>query len=200
MNQRIRNCAAAAGLLFTAMTASAANYTAMLTGPKEAPPNSSTGMGAAFVKFDAASHVLEVDVAFGGLLGTTTAAHIHCCTDTPNTGTAGIATETPTFGGFPLGVTSGAYSNTYNTSLAASWNPAFLSSHGGTTAGAESAFAAGLASGAAYLNIHSSLYPTGEIRGFLTGAAPPVPEPASFAMLGLGVPAMLLVARRRRKA
>lgn len=199
MNQRIRNCAAAAGLLLTAMTASAASYTAILTGPKEAPPNSSTGMGAAFVSFDAASHMLEVDVAFGGLLGPTTASHIHCCTATPDAGTAGIATETPTFGGFPLGVRSGAYANTYDTSLAASWSPAFLSSHGGTTAGAESAFAAGLASGEAYLNIHSSLYPTGEIRGFLTGTAPPVPEPAMFGMLGLGAPAVLLMARRRRK-
>ncbi|GJI99774.1 CHRD domain-containing protein [Duganella rhizosphaerae] len=200
MNQRIRNCAAATGLLLTVVTASAANYSAILTGPKESPPNSSTGMGAAFVKFDATTHVLEVDVAFGGLLGTTTASHIHCCTATPGAGIAGIATETPTLGGFPLGVTSGAYAHTYDTSLMASWNPAFVSSHGGTTAGAESAFAAGLASGEAYLNIHSSLYPGGEIRGFLTSTTPPVPEPAMFGMLGLGVPAVLLMARRRRRS
>ncbi|RFP18579.1 MULTISPECIES: CHRD domain-containing protein [unclassified Duganella] len=200
MNQRIRNCAAATGLLLTVMTAGAADYTAILTGPKESPSNSSTGTGAAFVKFDATTHILEVDVAFGGLLGPTTASHIHCCTAMPGAGTAGIATETPTFGGFPLGVTSGAYANTFDTSLAASWNPAFISSHGGTTAGAESAFAAGLASGEAYLNIHTSRYPGGEIRGFLTGPTPPVPEPAMFGMLGLGVPAVLLMARRRRKA
>ncbi|WP_348697133.1 PEP-CTERM sorting domain-containing protein [Duganella fentianensis] len=30
--------------------------------------------------------------------------------------------------------------------------------------------------------------------------APPVPEPASIAMLGLGVPAVLLAARRRRRS
>ncbi|OEZ54063.1 CHRD domain-containing protein [Duganella sp. HH105] len=196
MNQRIRNCAAAAALLLTAMTASATNYTAILTGPQESPPNTSPAIGAAVVKFDPATHVLEVDVAFSGLLGPTTASHIHCCTTSPHAGTAGIATETPTFGGFPMGVTNGAYTNTYNTALAASWNPIFLSSHGGTTAGAESAFAAGLASGEAYLNIHSSLYPSGEIRGFLTAA--PVPEPAMFGMLGLGVPAVLLMARRRK--
>ncbi|WP_332854824.1 CHRD domain-containing protein [Duganella sp. S19_KUP01_CR8] len=200
MNQRIRNFAAATGLLLTVMTASAASYTTILTGPKESPPNSSTGTGAAVVTFDATSHFLEVAVAFGGLLGPTTAAHIHCCTATPGSGTAGIATETPTFGSFPLGVTSGAYFNTYDTSLVASWNPAFISSHGGTTAGAESAFAAALASGTAYLNIHSSLYPGGEIRGFLTGSTPPVPEPAMFGMLGLGVPAVLLMARRRRRS
>ena len=199
MNQRIRNCAAAAALLLTAMTASATNYTAILTGPQESPPNTSPAIGAAVVKFDTTSHILEVDVAFSGLILPSTLSHIHCCTTTPGAGIAGVATEVPTFGGFPMGVTSGAYTNTYDTSLTASWNPAFLSSHGGTTAGAEAAFAAGLNAGEAYLNIHSERYPGGEIRGFLTAA--PVPEPATVAMLGLGVPAVLLMAaRRRRKA
>lgn len=197
MNQHLRHCAAAAGLLLMTATASAATYTAILTGPKESPSNTSPGIGAAVVAFDAATHVLQVDVAFSGLLGPSTASHIHCCTATPDAGTAGIATETPTFGGFPMGVMNGAYSNTYNTSLASSWNPVFISSHGGTTAGAEAAFGAGLASGEAYLNIHTSKYPAGEIRGFLTAA--PVPEPAMLGMLGLGVPAVLLMARRRRK-
>ncbi|ELX09586.1 PEP-exosortase interaction domain containing protein [Janthinobacterium sp. HH01] len=197
MNQRIRNCAAAAALLLTAMTASATNYTAILTGPQESPPNTSPAIGAAVVKFDPASHILEVDVAFSGLILPSTLSHIHCCTTTPGAGIAGVATEVPTFGGFPAGVTNGAYTNTYDTSLLASWNPAFLSSHGGTTAGAEAAFAAGLNAGEAYLNIHSERYPGGEIRGFLTAA--PVPEPATVAMLGLGVPAVLLMAARRRR-
>jgi hypothetical protein len=202
MNQRLRSYAAATSLLLSAMTAMtaahAADYAAILTGAKESPANSSPGIGAAVVKFDTTSHVLEVNVAFSSLLGPTTASHIHCCTDVPNIGTAGVATETPTFGGFPLGVTNGAYSNMYNTSLAASWNPVFITNHGGTTAGAEAALAAALASGEAYLNIHSSAYPGGEIRGFLVAAA--VPEPATIGMLGLGIPAVLLMARRRRKA
>jgi len=197
MNHRIRNCAAAAALLLTAMTASATNYTAILTGPQESPPNTSPAIGAAVVKFDPVSHILEVDVAFSGLILPSTISHIHCCTTTAGAGVAGVATEIPTFGGFPMGVTSGAYTNTYNTSLTASWNPAFLSSHGGTTAGAEAAFATGLNAGEAYLNIHSERYPGGEIRGFLMAA--PVPEPATIAMLGLGIPAVLLMARRRRR-
>ena len=200
MKLRTLTMTAAACLLMSAMTAaSAANYTVILNGQNEAPSNSSPGIGAAIISFDASSHILQVNVAFSGLLGDSSAAHIHCCTAPPGSGTAGVATETPTFGGFPLGIHNGAYTNTYDTSLTASWNNAFLTANGGTTAGAEAAFTAGLNSGAAYLNIHSSLYPAGEIRGFLTPVAA-VPEPSSMAMLGLGLPAVLLMARRRRKA
>lgn len=201
---RCNRLAVAAGLLLglaaamPAAHAAVTTYTAILSGPQEAPPNTSTAMGATVVRFDAASHMLEVDVAFGSLLGTSTAAHIHCCTDTAGAGTAPVMTELPSFTGFPLGVHSGAYSHVFDTSLSSTWNPAFIASHGGTTTGAESAFAMGLGSGTAYLNIHSTAYPDGEIRGFLQ--APPVPEPASIAMLGLGVPAVLLAARRRRRA
>src|SRR5207237_4095828 len=84
-------------------------YTATLTGPGESPPNASPGTGFADVFFDTAAHSLRVIVDFSGLLGTTTASHIHCCTVIPFSGTANVATTTPTFAGFPLGVTSGHY-------------------------------------------------------------------------------------------
>lgn len=195
--------ALAAGLLLglgatlPAAQAAPVDYSALLSGAQEAPPNSSTAFGATVVRFDSSSHVLEISTAFAGLLGTSTDAHIHCCTSSSGSGTAPPMTELPSLAGFPTGVHSGAYSHLLDTSLSSTWNPAFIASHGGTIAGAESAFALGLQSGTAYFNIHSTAYPAGEIRAFLQ--APAVPEPASIAMLGLGVPAVLLAARRRRQ-
>ncbi len=189
---RIRNTFGA--LLLLAASSQAANiiYTAALNGAVEAPPNASAGTGTARVEYDSVTHILAVYVTFTGLTGNTTASHIHCCTTTAFTGTAGVATETPTFGGFPLGVTSGSYSNLYDLTLNASWNTPFITSNGGTAAGAEAAFAAGLATGKTYLNIHSSFAPGGEIRGFLT----PAPEPATWGLLGLSM--LALGAARKR--
>jgi hypothetical protein len=201
MKSSIRHSAAAilvtAGLLLAA-TASAATYTTILTGPKESPPNTSAAIGAAAVQFDTSTHVLQISFAFAGLEGDSTVAHIHCCTATPGSGTAIPATELPSLDGFPTGVMTGAYSHFFDTSLASNWNPSFLSAYGSVT-GAEQALWAGLNSGSAYLNIHSTAYPNGEIRGFLAPAAP-VPEPAGIAMLGLGLPAVLMMARRRRQS
>jgi hypothetical protein len=67
---------------------------------------------------------------------------------------------------------------------------------GGTVPSAEPVFAAGLASGEAYLNIHSNQFGGGEIRGFLLPAA--VPEPAAIIMLGTGILGAFVYARRMR--
>jgi hypothetical protein len=184
--------------LFTCAGASQAlTYTAQLSGPNESPPVASPGTGFSIVNFDAAAHTLRVNETFSGLLGNTTASHIHCCLATPATGNAGVATQVPTFAGFPLGVTAGTYDNTFNTLLPASWNPAFITANGGTAAGAEAALAAGLAAGTTYINIHTNLFPAGEIRGFLTQASGgQVPEPGSIALVAIAFGA--LAATRRR--
>jgi CHRD domain/PEP-CTERM motif len=167
--------------------------TTSLSGPNEFPPNASAGTGTALVTYDTSAETLHVQVSFSGLSGTTTASHIHCCTATPFTGTAMVATTVPTFAGFPLGVTSGTYDNTLDLTMASSFNPSFVTAHGGTLAGAEAALAAGFLNGTTYLNIHTNVVPSGEIRGFLR----PVPEPSTLFLLGSGL--LGLTARARKK-
>jgi hypothetical protein len=158
------------------------SYNATLNGFNEFPSNASPAIGFAQVDYDNIAQTLHVQASFSGLLGTTTASHIHSATLVPGTGTAGVATTTPTFAGFPLGVTSGAYNNLLDLTQSSSWNPSYITAQGGTTADAEAALASSLAAGTAYFNIHTTAFTGGEIRGFLT----PVPEPATLLILALG--------------
>lgn len=186
--------ALAAALVCSAQAQAAPiTYTAVLSGPAEAPPNASPGTGFATVILDSVAHTLFITTNFSGLIGTTTNAHIHCCTATAGTGTAGVATQLPTFSGFPAGVTSGSYSNTFDMTQAANFNPAFITANSGTPGTAETALFSGIAAGKAYLNIHTSQFGGGEIRGFLQ----PVPEPATLSLVALGIGAA--AARRRRR-
>jgi hypothetical protein len=171
-------------------------YIADLDGPSEAPPNASPGTGSAQVVIDTAAHTLYVHVEFQDLLGLTTASHIHAATAAPGTGTAGVATTVPTFPGFPLGVTSGTYDHTFFDidQIPGAFNPTFIAANGGTLPGAEAALATALAEGRAYFNIHTQVFPGGEIRGFLTG---PVPEPSTMLLLASGLIGLAGYGRRK---
>jgi hypothetical protein len=183
-------------LLLWASNASAAvfNYVVHMDGPSESPANASPGIGDGTVSYNDATHLLTLNATFSGLTGTTTASHIHAPTPAPFTLTAGVATTTPSFAGFPLGVASGSYSNVLDLTLASSYNPAFVSANGGTTASAEIALTNAFKIGEAYWNIHSSTFGGGEIRGFLIA----VPEPATCGLFVLG--AMVLGACGRRRS
>ena len=144
-------------------------FGANLTGAAEIPPTATTGTGFATVVLDPAAHTLHVDVTFSGLTSGTTASHIHCCVPSvqPPNGNLLVATTTPTFAGFPLGVTSGNYDNTLDLTLSTSYNATYITNNGGTTASAEAALLAAIAAGKAYFNLHSTSVPGGEIRTFL---------------------------------
>jgi hypothetical protein len=186
---------AAAASLAAALPATAHEvvYVANLTGAAESPPNASAGVGVAIITFDLDLVTMRVQASFSGLSGNTTASHIHCCTATAGTGTAGVATVTPTFTAFPLGVTSGTYDNTFDMAVASSYNAAFITNNGGSVATALSALVAGYDSGKAYFNLHSSFAPGGELRGFLVA----VPEVSTYALMLAGLAALGFVARRK---
>jgi len=93
-----------------------------------------------------------------------------------------------------LWVSSGTFSQTFDLTDPGSWNPAFITTEGGTPAGAEAVLAAGLASGEAYFNIPTTVAPGGEIRGF---CALVTPEPGTLGFALLGVASVSGWRRRR---
>ena len=176
-----------AAFAFHAPTANATPITFVgnLTGANEVPPVNSPGTGLATIILDPTAQTIQINATFSGLTSNDNAAHIHCCA--PLGTNVGIATTVPAFPGFPLGVTSGAYSQSFDLTQASIYNPAFVTMEGGLPQ-AEAALIAGIENGQSYFNIHTMTNPNGEIRSQLF----PVPEPASLILLGSALGPVLL--------
>ena len=181
--------AACAPALAQAQTGTIIKATA--SGPAESPPNGSPGSSVATFELD--GNILRAEVPFRDLLGDTVAAHIHCCTTASFTGVAPVAVP---FVDFPLGVKGGLYTHAFDLTDASIYDPAFLASYGGTPQGASGALIDAINASTAYVNIHTDRYPQGEIRGFMVAA--PIPEPATWGMLAMGMAGLGMMARRRR--
>ena len=145
---------------------------------------------------------MRVQVSFSGLTSGDTASHIHVINGPGDANTADtlgpVATTTPTFTGFPGGVTAGTFDSTFDMLLASSYRPGFITDAGGIAA-AEAALFTGITDGRAYLNIHTTNFPGGEIRGFLQPqqTTSPVPEPGTLLLVGTGIAGFLRMRGRR---
>jgi hypothetical protein len=192
----MRKCVLAAGLAALVVSSPALAATFIFDAPLTPEVPGATGSGSAQVTFDTEAQTLAITTDWTGLSGLTTVAHIHCCVAEP--GTAGIAVTAPTLPGFPTGVSSGSYSTILDLSLASTYSAAFLTNlGGGTVEGSAAALLEGLQTQTAYLNIHTNVFPAGEIRGFLSA----IPEPSTWAMmlLGFGFGGGAMRSRRRQK-
>ena len=179
--------ASAVGLLTYAAPARAdIIYNTNLLGSMETPPNASTATGTFSLDYNPANTTsVTYTLTFSGLSSDATMAHVHF----GPAGESGAVLFTLFDFGLPPSqtVTSGTYSGTLSS---ANFQP-------DTVDGVDTFanFLTDLQDGLIYVNVHSTNYPNGEIRGQLSS----VPEPGSLGLLASAFTLVGFGAYRRRK-
>ena len=184
----------AALLAFVATPVSAITvFTATLSSLNEAPPQETTGTGTGILTLATDQLSFTIAESYNSLSSNAVAGHVHCCAAAGANAAVAIGFSVP-------GGTSGSFTQTYDLTQTSTFTAGFLGANGGTAASARLAFLTGLTGGLAYLNIHTIVFPTGEIRGQLRAATGAVPEPASWAMMLVGFALIGTAARHRARA
>ncbi len=131
-------------VLFCGSAVRAETFTAYLEGAQEVPPVSTSGRGYARIFVNEAAGTISFVVVFNGMTSNQTAAHIHA--PAPVGSSAGVAIDLGTVGG-----TSGTLTGS------GTITPTQL---------------AQLRAGLGYVNVHSAMFPGGELRGQLARPRP----------------------------
>lgn len=141
------------GLAIAVPSSAQTTYSCFLNGAQEVPANGSPALGSAVVVLNAAQTQVSITCQFLNLVGTYTASHLH--------GPAGPAANAGVQIGFVGAPAGWVFAN---------------SNHDGTLTNYLSAATAAqvtmLNNGTMYVNVHSTSFPGGEIRGQLSSPGP----------------------------
>ena len=142
-----------------ALNASNENHKANLLGFEEVPAVSSTGTGELRMKIDEANQIIEYELSYENLEGTTTgAAHIHLGQEAANGGV--VAFFCGGAGKPPCTATSGTFTGTIGVA-----DIVAAASAQGIAAGEWDEVVRAMRAGKIYANVHTNKHPGGEIRG-----------------------------------
>jgi hypothetical protein len=171
---------ALAGLLAAAVPAQAVTITlrAFMDGSQETVPTPSMASGFAEVTLDTETHILSWVVTFQGpFIGTPVAMHFHGRNNSqpPNQGAPGSNAMVR----IDLGVSENPNVGSFDLTTLPDYG-AFIDQN--------------IIDGLWYVNLHTTVFPAGEIRGQLEA----IPEPTTVTLLGAGLVGLVLAARRRR--